>query len=70
MFRREMLNCKSNLTHEQLVDALEMELLRIHRDEVASDAISSYHMHDNATGNCSAKAATRLTAQPAQSDTE
>ena len=36
------------LTHEQLVDEFELELLRIHRDEVTSDAISSYRAYDNA----------------------
>ena len=66
VFRREMLDRKSRLTHEQLVNELEHELLRIHRDEVAADAINVHRPYDNTPAPRSAKAATRPAARPAQ----
>ena len=66
VFRREMLDRKSRLTHEQLVNELELELLRIHRDEVAADAISVHRPYDNTPAPRSAKAAARPAARPPQ----
>ena len=70
VFRREMLDRKNRLTHEQLVNELELELLRIHRDEVAADAISVYRSYDNTAAPRSAKAAARSPAQPVQNETK
>ena len=54
---------KNRLTHEQLVNELEFELLRIHRDEVAADAISVHRPYDNTPAPRGAKAATRPAAR-------
>ena len=56
VFRHEMLNCKSQLTHEPLVNELKLELLCIHCDEVAADVISMHCPYDNTPAPCSAKA--------------
>ena len=58
VFWREMLDRKSWLTHEQLVNELEHELLHIHHDEVAADAINVHCPYDNTPTPHSTKAAT------------
>ncbi len=58
-FQHEMLDRKSWLTHKQLVNKLKHELLHIHCDEVAADAISVHCPYDNTPAPHSTKAATR-----------
>ena len=68
VFRHEMLDHKNMLTHKQLVNELELELLRIHRDEVASNTISVYRSYENTAAPRGAKAATHPPVQPMQND--
>ena len=68
VFRCEMLNCKNKLMHEQLINKLELELLHIHHDEVAADAISVHCPYDNTAAPHGAKAVTHPAAQHVQDD--